>query len=56
MTSKGARVLLSMPKAFLKQIDQVAQEEQRSRSELFREVMRQYLNQKKEQKRSRYSD
>lgn len=38
-----ARVLISMPEAFLEQIDEVASKEDRSRSELIREAMRQYM-------------
>lgn len=38
-----AKVLLSLPEKFLNQIDEVAQNEQRSRSELIREALRSYL-------------
>lgn len=38
-----ARVLISMKDDFLKQIDEVAEVEQRSRSELIREALRQYI-------------
>ena len=38
-----AKVLLSMPEEFLAQIDALAHEEQRTRSELVREALRQYL-------------
>lgn len=38
-----ARVLISMKDDFLKQIDEVADSEQRSRSELIREALRQYI-------------
>jgi len=38
-----ARVLVSMKDDFLKQIDDVAESEQRSRSELIREALRQYI-------------
>ncbi|MCA9799551.1 MAG: ribbon-helix-helix protein, CopG family [Cyanobacteria bacterium HKST-UBA06] len=38
-----ARVLISMKDDFLKQIDEVAESEQRSRSELIREALRQYI-------------
>jgi len=41
-----ARVLISMPDAFLGKIDNVAEEEQRSRSELIREALRTYVNRK----------
>ena len=43
-----ARILISMKDTFLKSIDEVAQSEQRSRSELIREALRAYL--KKAQK------
>jgi metal-responsive CopG/Arc/MetJ family transcriptional regulator len=42
-----ARVLISMPDEFLSAIDGVADEEQRSRSELIREALRTYVNRKK---------
>lgn len=38
-----ARVLISMKDDFLKQIDDVAVTEQRTRSELIREALRQYI-------------
>lgn len=38
-----ARVLISMPKEFLNQIDDIATNEQRSRSELVREALRSYI-------------
>ena len=37
------RVLVSMPDKFLNEIDQVANNEDRSRSELIREALRQYM-------------
>ncbi|MFW5804738.1 MAG: CopG family ribbon-helix-helix protein [bacterium] len=39
-----ARVLISMPDEFLSKIDNVAGDEQRSRSELIREALRTYVN------------
>jgi len=39
-----ARVLISMPDEFLSKIDKVADEEQRSRSELIREALRTYIH------------
>ncbi len=39
-----ARVLISMPEQFLTKIDEVANDEQRSRSELIREALRTYVN------------
>lgn len=38
-----ARVLISMKDEFLKRIDEVAEKEQRSRSELIREALRTYI-------------
>ncbi len=38
-----ARVLISMPEEFLEKIDQVADGENRSRSELIREALRTYI-------------
>ncbi len=41
--TKAVRVLISIPDEFLKKIDAVAANECRSRSELIREALRQYL-------------
>jgi CopG family transcriptional regulator/antitoxin EndoAI len=38
-----AKVMVSFPKEFLAEVDQVAREEHRSRSELLREAMRLYM-------------
>ena len=38
-----ARVLISMPESFLGKIDEVADAESRSRSELIREALRSYI-------------
>lgn len=38
-----AKVMVSFPEAFLEEVDRVASEEQRSRSELLREAMRLYI-------------
>ena len=38
-----ARILVSMKDEFLKTIDKIAQNEQRTRSELIREALRSYL-------------
>ena len=38
-----ARVLISMPEEFLDKIDQVAEGENRTRSELIREALRSYM-------------
>jgi CopG family transcriptional regulator / antitoxin EndoAI len=38
-----ARVLISMPEEFLTKIDKIAENEQRSRSELIREALRSYI-------------
>jgi len=42
-----ARVLISMPDEFLNTIDGVADDEQRSRSELIREALRTYVNKRR---------
>ena len=42
-----ARVLISMPEEFLNKIDQVADGENRSRSELIREALRTYIHRQK---------
>lgn len=42
----ATKVMVSFPEEFLMEIDQVAQEEQRSRSELLREAVRLYLQQR----------
>ena len=41
------RVLISMPEEFLNRIDQVADVENRSRSELIREALRTYIYKQK---------
>ena len=38
-----ARILVSMPDEFLSKVDQVADDEQRTRSELVREALRTYI-------------
>jgi metal-responsive CopG/Arc/MetJ family transcriptional regulator len=40
---KSTRVLISLPEKFLADIDTLADEEQRSRSELIREALRNYI-------------
>ena len=42
-----ARILISMKDNFLKSIDEIAQIEQRTRSELVREALRDYLKKAK---------
>ncbi len=42
-----ARVLISMPEEFLEKIDDVADKENRSRSELIREALRTYIHRQK---------
>ncbi len=42
-----ARVLISMPETFLKNIDEVAETENRTRSELIREALRTYMHRSK---------
>ena len=39
-----ARVLISMPEEFLNKIDDVAENENRTRSELIREALRTYIH------------
>lgn len=38
-----AKILISMPDKFLESIDKIANDEQRTRSELIREALRSYL-------------
>ena len=42
-----ARVLISMPEDFLSRLDQVAEGENRTRSELIRETLRTYIHKHK---------
>ncbi|MCD7879087.1 MAG: ribbon-helix-helix domain-containing protein [Candidatus Gastranaerophilales bacterium] len=42
-----ARVLISMPEEFLTRIDEVAEGENRTRSELIREALRTYIHKQK---------
>lgn len=42
-----ARVLISMPEEFLSKIDEVADGENRTRSELIREALRTYMHKQK---------
>ncbi len=42
-----ARVLISMPEKFLNEIDNVADNENRTRSELIREALRTYMHRNK---------
>ena len=42
-----ARVLISMPEEFLTKIDEVAEGENRTRSELIREALRTYIHRNK---------
>ena len=42
-----ARILVSMPDEFLSKVDQVAGDEQRTRSELVREALRTYIKRSK---------
>lgn len=39
----AAKVMVSFPEAFLAEVDRIAREERRSRSELLREAMRLYM-------------
>lgn len=47
-----ARVLISMPEKFLDEIDNVADNENRSRSELIREALRSYIHRNKARQNS----
>lgn len=46
-----SKIMISFPDQFLCEIDELAKSEHRTRSELIREALRQYLNQTKENKR-----
>ena len=46
-----ARVMVSFPETFLNEIDRIAREEQRSRSELLREAMRVYIEVRRTKRR-----
>ena len=46
-----AKVMVSFPEEFLAQVDRVAREENRSRSELLREAMRLYMERRSERPR-----
>lgn len=50
-----ARILISMPEDFLNKIDLVADDENRSRSELIREALRVYI-QKQQKANMTYAD
>ena len=45
------KVMVSFPEEFLEQVDQVAREEHRSRSELLREALRLYIEMRRGQRR-----
>lgn len=49
-----ARILISMPDQFLDQVDHIAENEHRSRSELIRTALRNYIN--RSQTRNRMVD
>lgn len=42
----AAKIMISLPPSFLRQVDEVARAEHRSRSELIREAMRFYIEEK----------
>jgi CopG family transcriptional regulator/antitoxin EndoAI len=54
--AKSARVLISLPDKFLEEIDSIADEEQRSRSELIREALRNYIRSLENLDQSRSAD
>jgi CopG family transcriptional regulator/antitoxin EndoAI len=45
------KVMVSFPEEFLAEVDQVAREEHRSRSELLRQAMRLYIHMRRSQRR-----
>jgi metal-responsive CopG/Arc/MetJ family transcriptional regulator len=45
------KVMVSFPDEFLAQVDRIAREEHRSRSELLREAMRRYMVSRQEERR-----
>ena len=53
MLGKYKVVTLSMPEEIYKQADEIAKEEGRTRSELFREALRQYVDTRKWRKLQR---
>jgi len=55
MLGKYKVVNISMPEEFFKQAEKLAKEENRTRSELYREAIRQYIETKKWQKLQRES-
>lgn len=44
-----ARILISMPDKFITEVDALADKENRSRSELIREALRQYIHKAKQE-------
>lgn len=42
-SNKSARVLISLPDEFLTEVDEIANSEHRSRSDLIREALRNYM-------------
>jgi CopG family transcriptional regulator / antitoxin EndoAI len=50
-----AKVLISMREDFLVKIDELAEEEQRTRSELIRQALREYIRRKKRAVPSHYA-
>lgn len=55
MLSKYKVVNVSMPEEFFKQAEKLAKEENRTRSELYREAIRQYIETRRWQKLQRES-
>jgi metal-responsive CopG/Arc/MetJ family transcriptional regulator len=47
----AAKVMVSFPKEFLAEVDRIARDEQRSRSELLREAMRLYIEVRRNKRR-----
>ena len=50
-----AKVLISMREDFLEKIDELAEEEQRTRSELIRQALREYIRRKNRSAAGNYS-
>lgn len=50
----ASKVMVSLPPEFLSEVDRIAREEHRSRSELFREAIRLYIAHRQKAKRPKY--
>ena len=54
--AKSSRVLISLPDKFLEEVDELAETEQRSRSELIREALRFYIRSNDSAKSAKLKD